>query len=299
MASRIKRIITISITMVMLSIISGCETNQITNSSEGQITMNSDATNITMDPKAKTNSLEDIIIGSDRSRGFINDNVYNSAEYGDIHFSSYIPENYDGSKPYALFITSPGWEGLYFQGASANMVEDFGVEAINYNSEMIVISTQLNDWGETSAEETIALTEYYISHFNIDPNKVFLHGYSAGGETGSLVMGMRPELYTAYLMTSSKWDGDLNVLADAKTPVYLAIGENDSYYGSLSMKQAYENLESIYFEQGLSQEEISKLLVLDVRDQDYFTSAGFNDQHAGGQAFAHDEQIMGWLFGDH
>ena len=108
------------------------------------------------------------------------------------------------------------------------MVEDFGVEAIKYNSEMIVLSTQLSDWGETSANQAIALTEYFINHYNIDKSKVYLHGYSGGGETGSLVMGMRPELYTAFLMTSSQWDGDLEVLANAKTPVYLATGENDA-----------------------------------------------------------------------
>lgn len=46
---------------------------------------------------------------------------------------------------------------------------------------------------------------------------------SGGGETGSLVMGTKPELFTAYLATSSQWDGDLNVLAQARTPVYFAI----------------------------------------------------------------------------
>lgn len=30
-------------------------------------------------------------------RGFVNDNVLHTEEYGDIHFSSYIPESYDGT----------------------------------------------------------------------------------------------------------------------------------------------------------------------------------------------------------
>ena len=46
--------------------------------------------------------------------------------------------------------------------------------------------------------------EYFLEHYNIDPGKVYLHGMSGGGETGSLVMGKRPDLYTAYLMTASK-----------------------------------------------------------------------------------------------
>ena len=236
--------------------------------------------------------------GTQTQRGFVNDNVLH-AGMGDIHFSSYIPECYDGTRPYALFITLPGWEGLYFQGVGANMVEDFGTEAIGYVQDMIVLSAQLDDWGERSADMTVALTEYFLSTYNIDLNRVYLHGMSGGGETGSLVLGKRPELYTAYLGTSSQWDGDLNVLASARTPVYLAIGAQDSYYGADSFKSAYAQLKALYEAQGLTQEEIDRILVLDIREQDYFTQQGYHDQHAGGQAFAHDASVMGWLFGEH
>ncbi|MDO4619435.1 MAG: prolyl oligopeptidase family serine peptidase [Lachnospiraceae bacterium] len=233
-----------------------------------------------------------------RIKGFVNDNVLQS-DIGDIHFSSYIPESYDGSEPYALFITMPGWEGLYFQGVGANMVEDFGPESIKYNEKMIVISTQLDDWGETSASMVIELTEYFLNTYNIDSDKVYLEGYSGGGETGSIVMGKRPDLYTAYLMISSKWDGDLEVLADSGTPVYMAIGEADSYYGSEPLISAYEELQTIYREKGLSDAEIRKLAVLDVKDAGYFSERNIRDQHAGGGYFAYEEEIMGWLFGEH
>lgn len=234
-----------------------------------------------------------ITVGTQTQRGFVNDNVCHS-ELGDIHYSSYIPDSYDGSQPYALFLTLPGWEGLYFQGVGANMVEDFGPEAVQYNDKMIVLSPQLDDWGQTSADQTIALTEYFLAHYNIDPDRVYLHGMSGGGETGSLVMGTKPELYAAYLLTSSKWDGDLEVLAAARTPVYLAIGEDDSYYGSGPLKSAYAQLRELYEQKGLSEDEIDRLVVLDVRPGSYFTERGYQDQHAGGQSFAHDEQVMGW-----
>ena len=109
-------------------------------------------------------------------------------------------------------------------------------------------------------------------------------------------MGLRPDLYAAYLMTSSQWDGDLEALAASRTPVYLAIGEEDSYYGSGSLKGAYGTLYSLYERQGLSPEQINDLVVLDVKPQQYFTDGGIRDQHGGGQLFAHDETIMGWLF---
>ena len=76
--------------------------------------------------------------GSETYKGFVLDNILHSDAEGDIHYSVYIPKDYDGSEKYALFFTLPGY---------------------------------------------------------------------SGGETMSRVMGMRPDLYTAYLQCSSQWDG--------------------------------------------------------------------------------------------
>ena len=113
----------------------------------------------------------------------------------------------------------------------------------------------------------------------------------------SQVMGLAPELFTAYLHCSAQWDGDLNVLAQAKTPVYMAIGRNDEYYGSARLISSYEQLVSIYREQGLGDEEIAKLVILDVKEADYFSEHGISNQHGGGGVFAYDGELMGWLFG--
>lgn len=83
----------------------------------------------------------------------------------------------------------------------------FGFVAGDYNSRMIIVASQLNDWGDTSARQTIALTQYFLDTYNIDRSRVYAEGYSGGGETMSRVMGMQPELYTAYLQCSSQWDG--------------------------------------------------------------------------------------------
>lgn len=108
------------------------------------------------------------------------------------------------------------YEGLYFQGAAQNLrSENFGFEAQKYNENMIVVAPQLSDWGETSANQTIALAEYFLKHYNIDESRVYANGYSGGGETMSLVMGKRPELFTAYLHCSFQWDGDLGAVQRA------------------------------------------------------------------------------------
>ena len=47
----------------------------------------------------------------------------------------------------------------------------------------------------------------------------------------------------------------------------------------------------------LSDDEIDDLLVLDIKDQNYFDEGGVENQHGGGgQLFSRDKDIMGWLF---
>ena len=235
--------------------------------------------------------------GTEVYRGFTVDNVLHAGKNGDIHYNVYIPESYDGSRPYALFFTLPGYEGLYFQGVASNLQsENFGFEAQKYHEDMIVVAPQLSDWRETSANQTIALVEYFLKHYSIDPSHVYANGYSGGGETMSIVMGKRPELFTAYLHCSSQWDGDLNVLAESRTPVYLVVGREDEYYGFGPSQKAYDTLYKLYREQGLTETEISRLLVLDIKERSYFTEKGLDNEHGGGNLFAADKDIMSWLF---
>lgn len=235
--------------------------------------------------------------GMEEYRGFVIDNVLHSPNDGDIHYNVYIPEGYDGSTPYALYVTLPGYEGLYFQGVAANIKsEAFGFEAQKYNSEMIVLAPQLGDWGETSANQTIALTEYFLNTYNIDPTKIYGNGYSGGGETMSIVMGKRPDLFTAYLQVSSQWDGAYEPVAAQHLPVYLAIGRNDEYYGSEPTQRAYDTLHDLYRKQGMTEDEIDKILVLDIKEHAYFTERNAPNEHGGGGLVAYDEEIMGWLF---
>ena len=108
--------------------------------------------------------------------------MFHSREQGEIHFNLYVPESYDGSEPYAAFFTLPGYEGLYFQGVGENLYnENFGFSARDYNDRMIIVAPQLSDWGMTSANQTIALVEYILSHYNIDPDQVYGEEYSGGG----------------------------------------------------------------------------------------------------------------------
>lgn len=74
-------------------------------------------------------------------------------------------------------------------------------------------------------------------------------------------------------MTSSKWDGNLSVLAKTETPVYMAIGENDSYYGSSYLKNAYQELHEFYEEQGLAVQKIKIGTYFTFQNIDFFSPA--------------------------
>ena len=237
--------------------------------------------------------------GTSKYRDFVLDNVLHSETEGDIHYNVYIPEDYDGTESYALFMTLPGYQGLYFQGVGQNvMTEEFGFMAREYIPKMIIVAPQLNDWQYTSARQTIALTEYFLDTYNIDRSRVYAEGYSGGGETMSRVMGMRPDLYTAYLQCSSQWDGNYTEVVKARVPVYFAIGEKDEYYGSEPSRNAYNAIHKLYEQEGLSNSEIDRLLVLDIKPTSYFSSEGISNQHGyGGYLFVRDKNIMGWLFG--
>lgn len=250
-----------------------------------------------IDTEPRESKLGYVTDGTEEYRGFLIDNIFHSVSEGDIHYNIYIPESYDGSKPYALYFTLPGYEGLYFQGVAVNLKsEAFGFEAQKYNSEMIIVAPQLSDWGETSADQTIALVEYFLENYNIDASKVYGNGFSGGGETMSQVVGKRPDLFTAYLQVSSQWDGEYEPVVEQRLPVYFAIGRNDEYYGSEPTQRVYDTLHGLYEEQGLSDAEIDELLVLDIKEHDYFTDRNMTNEHGGGGLFAYDEEIMGWLF---
>ena len=86
--------------------------------------------------------------GKDYYREFLVDNVLHSAQNGDIHYHVYFPDSYNGKKKMALYVTLPGYQGLYFQGVAENLkTEDFAFEAKKYNKDMVILAPQLDDWG--------------------------------------------------------------------------------------------------------------------------------------------------------
>lgn len=132
-------------------------------------------------------------------------------ESGTIHYSYQLPEGYHETGSYPMMVVMPGYDMMWFGEDSSGANLDWqGFRCwSDLDEEMIVVSAQLTDWGETSARQAIELTEHFLDDFALDAKRVYAAGYSAGGETMSRAVSMRPDLYAAYLHAASQWDGDL------------------------------------------------------------------------------------------
>lgn len=130
---------------------------------------------MTEDSSGSNNEEKEMPVFSDQHyRGFSMDNVLHSEKLGDIHYNVYVPDDYDGSSAYALYFTLPGYQGLYRFGVGANLeTENFAFEAMDYIDDIIIVAPQLNDWGETSARQTIELVHWFLDNLNIDEDRVF------------------------------------------------------------------------------------------------------------------------------
>ena len=54
--------------------------------------------------------------GTQTDRGFLLDNVLHDPTEGDIHYNVYIPDSYDGTVPYAVFLPCLVTKGCIFRG---------------------------------------------------------------------------------------------------------------------------------------------------------------------------------------
>ena len=147
-------------------------TNGNQRSEKKEISENNDA------DKSETDKTDEYVTsGTKEYRGFSVDNVLHTKSGEEIHYNVYIPKSYDGNEAYALYFTFSGYQGLYFQGVAENIrTEEFGFEAQKYNDKMIAVAPQLEDWGETSANQTIELVEYFLQNYNINTKKVYASG---------------------------------------------------------------------------------------------------------------------------
>ena len=191
----------------------------------------------------------------------------------------------------------PGYDGMWFGEGSSDVPSWSGFSSWTKLSEpMIVVTAQLPDWHEKSARQAIELTEYFLDNYAADPSRVYAAGCSAGGETMSQAVSMRPDLYAAYLHGASQWDGRYAPIAENGVAVYIFMAENDEYYGSQKARTAYDGLYSAYKAQGWTDEQISSVLSVEIPDNEYFSERGiYGNYHGGGNVLFDDSIILEWI----
>lgn len=228
--------------------------------------------------------------------GLIAEQILSGAD-GDIHYSYYLPESYDGSREYPLMVVMPGYDMMWFgESSSGRNITWSGFTAwTKLDTEMIVVSAQLTDWHETSARQAIELTEYFIGNFAVDTSRVYATGYSAGGETMSRAVSLRPDLYAAYLHGASQWDGSYAPIAENGVAVYIYMAEGDEYYGSAKARSAYENLHGAYEAAGWSDADIDGVLRIETPDNAFFNTQGIYNYHGGANVVFDDADNLNWV----
>lgn len=282
-----KKGVILSVILIISLLITACSANQPIDKSE------SNDISETVTTESETQSETENI---SEKTGIIAEQILNGND-GEIHYSYYLPKDYDQSKTYPLMMTMPGYDMMWFgEDSSGSNLEWKGFRAWTELSEdLIVVSAQLTDWHETSARQAIELTEYFIENFSVDRTRIYAAGYSAGGETMSQAVSMRPDLYGAYLHGASQWDGDYQPIAQNDVAVYIFMAENDEYYGSAKAQDAYNGLQAAYREKGYTDEQISERLVVEIPDNEYFNSRGIYNYHGGGNIVFDDETVLNWI----
>ena len=251
-----------------------------------------ESVNETVPTISATEKKEDLSVGS----MLVAEQILTGAD-GDIHYSYYLPEDFDESKKYPMMVVMPGYDMMWFgeDSSGSNLNWNGFLAWADLDEDMIVVSAQLTDWREKSARQAIELTEYFLDNFPVDVNRVYAAGYSAGGETMSQAVSMRPDLYAAYLHGASQWDGTFEPIAENGVAVYIFMAENDEYYGSGKARDAYNGLHEAYLDTGLTESQIEDVLCLEIPDSEYFNSRGIYNYHGGGNILFQDKSILNWI----
>ena len=195
-------------------------------------------------------------------------------------------------------IVMPGYDMMWFgeESSGSNLSWDGFLCWTQLPEDMIVVSAQLTDWHDTSARQAIELTEYFLTNFSVNASRVYAAGYSAGGETMSQAVSMRPDLYAAYLHGASQWDGEYTPIAENGVAVYIFMAENDEYYGSERAWSAYDELYDAYEKAGWSKEQIDSVLQIQTPDDAWFADRGvIGNYHGGGNVVFGEEDILNWV----
>jgi predicted peptidase len=138
------------------------------------------------------------------------------------------------------------------------------------------------------------ITEYFIENYAVDTKRVYCMGSSMGGVTLTGVLKTHADLFATYLHLSSMWFSSFDNVISEHLPIYIKIGRNDHMVSQSVAVSTYEALRRAYLEQGVSNAEIERLVILDIRNDEYFYEQGICNYHFGAKATGNNRDIIKW-----
>ncbi len=162
----------------------------------------------------------------------------------DRRYTLSIPEGYTTQEPTPL-IVSLHYGGQVTPFYGRGLVESL-IEPVLRDLGAIIVApdSAAGNWANpTSEQHVLELLDYIEAHYNIDPNKTLLTGYSMGGSGTWYLSPRHPERFRAALAMAGRPQADSTTF-DWKTPMYLIHSTADEVAPLKPTQTAVERLQS-------------------------------------------------------
>jgi predicted peptidase len=167
-----------------------------------------------------------------------------------LMYNLYVPKKYDKSKryPMVLFmhdasVNSPEHDRTLIQGLGAVIWASPEEQA---KHPAFVLATQNNNTGSMSSNPEMLdvlyrLVNYVANQYNIDKNRLYTTGQSAGCMTSLAINIKYPDLFAASMLVAGQWDPQAtSVLKDKKMWIVVSEGDFRAFPGMNASIEVWE-----------------------------------------------------------
>lgn len=174
-----------------------------------------------------------------RRRGSFFSAYYSSADGSGQPFVIQVPQGYDRRRAHALIVRLHGWSGRPMPNSGPPAID--GVICVDPWDRGDAFYTSL---GENDALEVI---DYVRTWYNIDPNRIYIQGWSMGGRGTWLIASHYPDLFAAAAPVYGWVEGAL--LANLRhVPIFNQHGLRDWVVPSDSSRYAVDLLNKMGYQ---------------------------------------------------
>ena len=221
-----------------------------------------------------------------------------------LPYASFVPDDYDPSRAYPVVVILPG-HGMGYDGDNAGVQVAADIPATAWlrpvwtgtDEDVIVLAPQ-NPRVGVAAEAAImvALLDWFMQTYNIDPNRVYASTVSYGSTTAWQAMATtRPGLFSAALITGGFAVSAAQAagIAADRTPIWITHGTNDHLLNvATTGRLSRDRLRSAYIAAGVDPAAVNDLVRYTEYGNDAFSQP---DRHLAAAPTYEDETILQWL----